>query len=56
MDNKPKRGFAAMDPKRQREIASMGGKKAQTTGFGHRWTSEEARKAGEKGGRARREV
>lgn len=34
------RGFASMDPQRQREIASEGGKAA------HEFTSEEARRAG----------
>lgn len=44
------RGFAAMNHKRQREIASMGGKAAQAKGTGRRWTVEEARAAGRKGG------
>jgi general stress protein YciG len=39
-----------MDPKRQREIASKGGKAAHAKGTGHEWTSEEARKAGKLGG------
>jgi general stress protein YciG len=39
-----------MDPVRQREIASRGGKTAQATGRSHRWTSEEAKEAGRKGG------
>lgn len=39
------RGFAAMDPERQREIASEGGK-ASHEGPGHEFTSEEAREAG----------
>lgn len=47
---KQKRGFAVMDPARQREIASMGGRKSQDTGVGHQWTSDEARIAGRKGG------
>jgi len=44
------RGFAAMNSERQREIASMGGKTAHQRGAAHRFTSEEARKAGRKGG------
>ena len=44
------RGFAAMDPQRQREIASRGGKAAHQKGTAHEWTSEEARDAGRKGG------
>ena len=44
------RGFAGMDPERQREIASEGGKAAHEKGTAHQFTSEEARKAGKKGG------
>lgn len=44
------RGFASMDPQRQREIASAGGKAAHRKGTAHQWTSEEAREAGKKGG------
>ena len=40
------RGFASMDPERQREIASEGGKAAQQKGTAHEFTSEEARRAG----------
>ena len=50
---KDKRGFASMDREKQREIASMGGKASQKRGKGHRFTSEEASKAGKKGGRNR---
>jgi general stress protein YciG len=35
-----------MDPERQREIASEGGKAAHASGNAHEFTSEEARKAG----------
>lgn len=52
MANKTK-GFASMDPLKQREIASLGGKAAQRDGTAHRWSSEEAREAGRKGGLAR---
>lgn len=44
------RGFAAMSPERQREIASKGGRAAHEQGVAHQWTSEEARLAGRKGG------
>jgi general stress protein YciG len=47
------RGFAGMDPARQREIASQGGKASHQQGTGHEWTSEEAARAGRKGGQAR---
>ena len=40
------RGFASMDPDRQRQIASEGGKAAHQKGTAHEFTSEEARRAG----------
>lgn len=52
--NKSGRGFASMDEKRQREIASEGGRKAHEMGTAHEFNSEEAREAGRKGGRSRR--
>jgi general stress protein YciG len=45
-----KRGFAAMDSDKQREIASKGGKAAHSKGRAHEFTSDEAREAGRKGG------
>ena len=45
------RGFPSMDPAKQREIASKGGKAAHQKGTAHEWTREEAREAGRKGGR-----
>lgn len=48
-----KRGFAAMDPKRQREIASMGGQAAHEKGTAHEFTAETAAAAGRKGGQMR---
>ena len=48
-----KQGFAAMDPQRQREIASSGGRAAHAKGTAHQFTSEEASKAGRKGYAAR---
>ncbi|NBX69722.1 MAG: hypothetical protein EBR01_12255 [Proteobacteria bacterium] len=47
---KSKRGFASMDPQKQKEIASRGGKAAHAKGTAHEFTSEEARGAGRKGG------
>lgn len=49
-DGKPRsrRGFAAMDPQRQREIASLGGRAVHRSGNAHRFTTEEARAAGRK--------
>lgn len=49
-----RRGFAAMDPKKQREIASKGGRAAHKHGAAHEWTSDEARQAGRKGGATNR--
>jgi general stress protein YciG len=51
--NAGKRGFAAMDEEKQREIASKGGKAAHQSGNAHEFSSEEARAAGRKGGRSR---
>lgn len=48
-----RRGFAAMDPEEQREIARMGGRASHEHGRGHEFTPEEAREAGRKGGQAR---
>lgn len=50
---KSNRGFASMDPERQRQIASEGGRAAHEKGTAHKFTSEEAREAGRKGGMAR---
>jgi len=50
------RGFASMDKDVQREIASMGGKAAHRKGTAHKWTSEEARLAGQKGGGSSRSL
>ena len=53
LSGKSNRGFASMDPQRQREIASEGGRAAHEKGTAHEFTSEEAREAGRKGGQAR---
>ncbi len=47
---KSSRGFAAMSPERQKQIASEGGRAAHRLGVAHEWSSEEARMAGRKGG------
>lgn len=39
-----------MDPEKQKEIASKGGRAAHEKGTAHKFTSEEAREAGRKGG------
>jgi general stress protein YciG len=46
------RGFAAMDPEKRRQVSSIGGRAAHQKGTGHQFTSDEAREAGRKGGRA----
>lgn len=40
------RGFAAMDPARQRQIAAAGGRAAHAAGTAHEFTSQEGRAAG----------
>jgi general stress protein YciG len=52
MNGKRKRGFGSMDPEKQRQIASKGGKAAHQQGRAHEFTPEEARAAGRKGGLA----
>lgn len=49
---KPKahRGFAAMNREAHRLLASAGGKSAHAYGLAHRFTPEQAREAGKKGG------
>lgn len=49
---KSNRGFAAMDPEKQKRIASEGGRAAHRQGVAHEWSREEARAAGRKGGQA----
>jgi len=44
------RGFASMDPEKQKEIARKGGRAAHEKGTAHEFTSDEARAAGRKGG------
>lgn len=51
-DTGSKRGFAAMNGERQRQIASKGGQAAHQKGTAHEFDSEEARRAGQKGGEA----
>lgn len=49
---KSRRGFAAMNPEKQKEIASQGGRAAHQQGVAHEWNTEEARAAGQKGGKS----
>lgn len=50
----PRRGFGSMDPQRQREIASAGGRTAHKKGTAHKWDSAAAKEAGRLGGLARK--
>lgn len=50
---KSRRGFASMSQDKQREIARKGGIAAHQKGTAHEFTSDEARRAGSLGGRAR---
>lgn len=50
--NNDGRGFASMDPERQRELASEGGRAAHESGNAHEWNSREAAAAGRLGGLA----
>src|SRR4051812_4551865 len=52
MAERSKRGFASMDPEKQRIIASKGGKAAHAKGTAHEFTRQEAVEAGRKGGKA----
>lgn len=47
-----RRGFAAMDRDRVKEIASKGGRAAHAAGTAHQFNPDEARVAGKKGGLA----
>ena len=49
---KQEKGFRKIDAERQKAIASLGGKAAHAQGTAHKFTSEEARAAGKKGGAA----
>jgi hypothetical protein len=46
MPGSSKRGFASMNPEKQRQIASKGGREAHRQGTAHEFSSEEARAAG----------
>jgi general stress protein YciG len=48
---KKRRGFAAMSPDKQREIARKGGRAAHANGKAHEFSQEEASAAGRIGGK-----
>lgn len=43
-----------MSEEKRREIARRGGKRAHEKGLAHEWTSEEAKRAGRKGGSSKK--
>ena len=47
---KGKQGFASMNPEKHHEIASKGGRRSWELGKAHKFTSEEAGRAGKIGG------
>lgn len=49
MAGKP-RGFAALSPERRAEISRLGGQRAHAVGKAHKFTPDEARFAGRRGG------
>lgn len=49
---KARRGFAAMDPEKVKAIAQKGGVAVHAKGTAHRFSKEQAREAGRKGGMA----
>lgn len=51
VEEKRRRGFAAMSPEKQRLIAQRGGQMAHRKGVAHVWNVDEARAAGKKGGK-----
>lgn len=51
-ETKIKRGFAAMSPEKRKGIARLGGLKAHKLGVAHRWTPQEAKALGSRGGKA----
>ena len=50
MKKKQKRGFALLSPERRKEIARKAGRASAKSPNARRWTPEEARRAGKKGG------
>lgn len=49
---KARRGFAAMDPEKVKAIAQKGGVAVHAKGTAHRFSKDQAREAGRKGGMA----
>ena len=53
---KSRRGFASMTAEKRAEISRKGGTAAHAAGSAHRFTSDEAKAAGKKGGLAKHRV
>jgi hypothetical protein len=51
-DSKKATGFALLTQSQRQELSAMGGRASQASGRGHRFSKEEARRAGVLGGRA----
>lgn len=51
-----RQGFASMAPERRRAVAAKGGKSAHAQGLAHRWSPEEARRAGQKQGKTAKAI
>lgn len=49
------RGFHNLTEEKRKEISSKGGKAAQKSGKARKWTTEQAREAGRKGGERKAE-
>lgn len=49
-NNNDNKGFASMDPEKQRDIASKGGHAAQESGHAHKLTEEERSEGGSHSG------
>jgi len=55
-EGKKRQGFASLSKERHREISSMGGKRTQELGKGHRFDKESGPIEGKKGGRPRKQA
>lgn len=54
MSNFKNRGFGSMTLERRREVAAKAGRASAASGKGHKWDSEEGRKAALKGAKAKK--
>lgn len=54
-NDKHKRGFASLSAERRREVAASGGRAAHALGTAHKFTPEQGKEAGKRGGKIRAE-